>query len=213
MFTKLLPNTVVCEEGGILCDECGLFPEEKASVGTMTVQRRREFMTGRTYAHAVIRRLGMQAGPILVNEDRSPRWQQGIVGSITHSADRCAVAVALSEHVAGIGIDIERISDTGDDIKSMLGPEESRALEGMAHEERYRMMCLLFSAKESFFKMQYPLTGRWLEFDDVTARILDGERFEIRDHPVVDKTIPNTVCGHYRMQGDHVYTAVYLARG
>ena len=42
------------------------------------------------------------------------------------------------------------------------------------------MACALFSAKESYFKCQFPLTRRWLEFKQVELRFGEGS-FVVHD--------------------------------
>jgi 4'-phosphopantetheinyl transferase EntD len=43
--------------------------------------------------------------------DRTPVWPDGVVGSITHTGDFAAAAVAWAADIAGLGIDSEQVID------------------------------------------------------------------------------------------------------
>ena len=116
--------------------------------------------------------LGQAPGPITAGPSREPKWPSGLVGSITHTNGFRAAAVAPQSVVASIGIDAEQNEPLPDGIEKLVCVEGElemlAALTGARPEVQWGR--LLFSAKESIYKAWYPLTNRWLGFDDVRLR-------------------------------------------
>ncbi len=52
---------------------------------------------------------GVEVDGVINDEDRSPIWPEGIMGSISHSKDHVFIALSDNKKLAGIGIDIERL--------------------------------------------------------------------------------------------------------
>jgi 4'-phosphopantetheinyl transferase EntD len=76
---------------------------------------------------------------------------------------------------------------------------------------------MLFSAKESVFKAWFPITRRWLKFDDVEI-VFDpsAARFHaivLTERPVVDGRVIDHFDGRYLVSGSHLFTSVVLFRG
>jgi 4'-phosphopantetheinyl transferase EntD len=164
MFERLLPPEISCHAVRDDPAEPALFPEEAALIDG-AVDRRREFAAGRWCAHHAIAGLGLSPGPVLRGPKREPLWPSGLVGSITHCRGLRAAAVAFREHVQGIGIDAEPDGPMPAGVgRRVLCDEErswlARAPAGVNWER------LIFSAKESVYKAWFPLTGRWLGFDE-----------------------------------------------
>ena len=110
VIASLLPPYVAVAEGVIADWQADLWPEEAAYVANSVEKRRREFACGRHFVRRCFRALGRPDGPLPANPDRSPRWPDGLVGSITHTDTYCAAAVARADDIAGIGIDVEDLS-------------------------------------------------------------------------------------------------------
>lgn len=150
-----------------------LFPEEADAVAAAMPGRRREFATGRLCARGAMERLGHAAVPIVRDRRGAPRWPPGLVGSLTHCTGYRAAAVADSREVRGLGIDAELHMPLPDGILTAVSlPQELAHLRilGRRHPE----VCwdrLLFSAKESVFKVWHPLTGRELGFREAELRL------------------------------------------
>ncbi|WP_280922828.1 4'-phosphopantetheinyl transferase superfamily protein [Streptomyces sp. MZ04] len=146
-----------------------LFPEEADVVAKAVEKRRREFATVRQCARAALAGLGVPPVPILPGPKGAPGWPEGIVGSMTHCAGYRAAAVARSAQITSVGIDAEPAAPLSDpDVLRMVTDETERAALadlGVRHPgvpwDR-----LVFSAKESVYKTWFPLTGRWLGFED-----------------------------------------------
>lgn len=157
-----------------------LWPEEQAHVARAVEKRKREFAAARVLARNNLESLGLDAMPLVPREDRSPVWPPQIVGSISHSLGYCVVLNAWRRDWKSLGVDIEeRRPFAAGMAKMVLTPEELVAvgdLESCAAQEQ----CLLrFCIKEAFYKFQSPLTGLFLDFQDVTLTPVDAQRWSI----------------------------------
>ncbi|MER7013145.1 4'-phosphopantetheinyl transferase superfamily protein [Saccharopolyspora sp. NPDC000359] len=173
MIDEVLPSDVRSAEA--FHDEPGtpLFPEEQALITKAVPKRRNEFTTVRHCARKALAELGHPPVPLLKGERGAPRWPTGITGSMTHCAGYRAAAVARRTDFASIGIDAEPAGALPDGVLDTIArPEELvriRRLETTSttvHWDR-----LLFSAKESVYKAWFPLTHRWLDFDEASIDI------------------------------------------
>src|SRR5215831_15185692 len=82
-----------------------LFPEEEASIARAVPRRQLEFALGRWCARTALARLGKSNCPLPMEANRSPRWPEGFVGSITHCDGLVAAVVAPADRIEGIGLD------------------------------------------------------------------------------------------------------------
>jgi 4'-phosphopantetheinyl transferase EntD len=191
-------------------------------------KRIRDFVAGRLCARRALHALGVRSVAILPGEDRLPRWPALLVGSITHTEGYCAAVVAQAESVSSLGLDAERI----DRVRTPLWPRFCSPLEmqRLSRMEEARRACaatLAFTAKEAFFKCQFPLTREWLGFHAVAIGFEDpvGESGEFRIEPQQPLRLaahlarsgaggaagPGIVLkGRYRQQGGIVTAAMAL---
>ncbi|MFI7210020.1 4'-phosphopantetheinyl transferase [Micromonospora maritima] len=182
MIEALLPAGTVAVEA--YADVAGEppYPGEEDLVARAVDGRRREFVTARRCAREALARLGYAPAPIRPGPRREPLWPAGVVGSITHCAGYRAAAVAPGVTLAGLGIDAEPHEPLPDGVAgAVTAAGEPEHLGGLrlahptVHWDR-----LLFSAKESVYKAWYPLTGRWLGFEDAELTIDPAGRFTAR---------------------------------
>jgi 4'-phosphopantetheinyl transferase EntD len=145
-----------------------LFPEEEALISRAVDKRRREFATARLCARRALAELGVPPAPILPGERGAPQWPAGIVGSMTHCDGYRAAAVARGDVIGTIGIDAEPHAPLPDGVLGQIALASEVALlaalgrtHPTVHWDR-----LLFSAKESVYKAWFPLTRKWLGFED-----------------------------------------------
>ncbi|MEU7796529.1 4'-phosphopantetheinyl transferase superfamily protein [Micromonospora sp. BL1] len=189
MIGALLPAGALAVEAFADVPDEAPYPGEEDLVARAVAARRQEFVTARRCAREALARLGYAPAPIRPGPRREPVWPAGVVGSITHCTGYRAAAVAPAGALAGLGIDAEPHEPLPDGVAGVVltagEPERLaalRAADPATHWDR-----LLFSAKESVYKAWYPLTGRWLGFEEAeltfdrsggfTARILvDGTR-------------------------------------
>ncbi len=133
--------------------------------------RRKEFIFGRMLAQRCLVDLGQSPTPIGCGVDREPLWPNGVVGSITHTGSFTAVAVwlpSVGQDSAGIGIDAEHCGRLKKEIwPTVFTAPEIAKLEQESPVERDLAATCMFSAKEAVYKAQFPLTRRFIEFDEV----------------------------------------------
>lgn len=158
-----------------------LLPEEQQFLIRSVAKRQAEFGTARLCARRALAQFGIAAGPLVPQQDRSPLWPSGMIGSISHTVDCCAVAVARIGMIAALGHDIEADTPLKPDMERMICTEAERAFLSTADpEQRGQLGKLVFSAKEAFYKCQYPLTKTFLGFHDVAITIdLAAETFAL----------------------------------
>jgi 4'-phosphopantetheinyl transferase EntD len=173
MIEELLPDATVAVEVRADVVDAVLFAAETAAMGQAVEKRRREFTTGRACAHRALERLGLPASPILSGERGEPLWPAGVVGSITHCDGFRACAVARATEIVTIGIDAEPNAALPRGVREeIVRSEELPWLRELEREQpAVHWGRLLFSAKESVYKAWFPLTGRWLGFEDAIVTV------------------------------------------
>ncbi len=152
-----------------------LYPEEASLIRNAVPKRRKEFAQGRLCARRALATLGIRNFPLLAGGDRAPIWPEGVVGSLTHCGGYCAAAVARSDRISGLGIDVEAAEPLRQELLSLICLDSELArLQESPEDSRGILAKLLFSAKESVFKCVYPITGVFLEFHDCEIRLDPG---------------------------------------
>jgi 4'-phosphopantetheinyl transferase EntD len=214
MLAELLPAEVVAVD--IVGDDpdAYLLPEEQELVARAVDKRRREVTNARTCARRAMRALGRPEVPILRGDRGRPLWPAGVVGSITHTTDYYAAAVADADTVRSIGIDAEVHDKLPDGVLDHVafGPE----LDWIAGAQDTGIWWdrLLFSAKESVYKAWYPLTRRWLGFEEAELTIDPALRtFHARiliDPTTLDGPPLTELSGRFLVRDGLVLTAITL---
>jgi 4'-phosphopantetheinyl transferase EntD len=218
-FAALFPAGVAAAELRGSGDPSRLKPEEARSVQRAVPKRVHEFAAGRQCARHALAELGLVDVAIPVAEDRQPVWPPGVVGSITHTAGLCAAVVAAGTHLAAIGIDTELSHAAKPELWPTICVAEERAwVDALQPRERAAAVTLLFSAKEAFYKCQYPLTGDRLSFSDLCVTVLawgQGEGcFSVRPERQFDLLGridgAESLRGTYRFHEEFVSAGVFL---
>lgn len=215
MMAGLLPVNVVSVEAFEDVPGEAVFPGEQDQVARAVQSRRREFVTARRCAREALAKLGYQPVAVPSGPGREPRWPAGVTGSITHCAGYRAAAVAPVTVLASVGIDAEPHGPLPEGVENAVtvpGEPEMLARLGRAHPSTHWGR-VLFSAKESVYKAWYPLTHRWLGFDDARLTIDAGDgTFTARlliDGTRTDGGPPLTALhGRFLLGRDLVLTAV-----
>ena len=156
-------------------------PDEEPLIERSVAKRRNEFITVRHCARLAMQELGLPPAPILKGEKGEPQWPAGVVGSLTHCQGYRGAVVGRrasadpTTGVRSVGIDAEPHDVLPDKVLEAISLPAERheivALPGGLHWDR-----ILFCAKEATYKAWFPLTRRWLGFED--AHIT----FEVDDH-------------------------------
>lgn len=149
----------------------------------MAVQLEHDY--GRRCARDALQCLGHEgSAPIPRGQSGEPLWPDGFTGSITHKG---AVALAVVTHrycAKGLGVDIEVKEHLEADVwPGILTPREIQSLNKVTSPGH--VANLIFSAKEAFFKAQFPLTRIWLEYQEVVVEVdPSGDAFSVEcTHP------------------------------
>ena len=153
-------------------DPKDLFPSEADHIARAVPKRIQEFAAGRACARQALAELGADRVELRVGADLRPLWPPEYVGTITHTAGYCAAAVAARGSILAIGLDTETVGAASIDVwPTICDGAELNWIRALEPKYRACAFTLFFSAKEAFYKCQYPLTGEWLDFHDVHVRV------------------------------------------
>lgn len=214
MMGAILPDEVTVIEGPNPIAGAHLLPEEAAALGRVSQTRRSEFTAARTYARHALARIGLPPVPILPGPDRQPLWPEGIVGSITHCQNYCAVAVARSDTIRAIGIDAEPDEQLPDEVLAHITVDQERAWLAATPHSTVHWDRILFSAKESVFKAWFSGTRQWLDFTDAFVTVdPEWHRFHVQIHPpfpLLAEGLSTELTGHYSVAGGRILTSLVI---
>lgn len=172
LIAALFPAEVVVECGDPAELQGEPHPLELPLFTKVVEKRRRELLAGRLLARRALERLGITDHALLPDEHRAPIWPAGIVGSISHTRSACAVVVARATEVLGLGLDLEDGRGLPERALTLVCTERERTwIATRPQGERRQLGTLFFSAKESVYKCQHPLSRRWLGFRDVELEL------------------------------------------
>ncbi len=165
LLSNVLPDKVAAAELYDDPPDLAPLPEEEPLIAKSVAKRRNEFITVRYCARQALGELGVPPVPILKGEKGEPCWPDGVVGSLTHCDGYRGAAVGRQDSVRSVGIDAEPhgVLPNGvlDAISLPVERTEIGALPSGLHWDR-----ILFCAKEATYKAWYPVTRRWLGFED-----------------------------------------------
>lgn len=165
MIELLFPRGVATAEAYGDSADATLLPGEESLIAQAVPKRRREFTTARHCGRTALSRLGVEPAPILRGERGMPLWPAQVVGSLTHCEGYRGAAVAYSMQIRSLGIDAEPHEALPDGVLDHTSlPEEREVLAGRDDDLHWDR--LLFCAKEATYKAWFPITGRWLGFED-----------------------------------------------
>ncbi len=219
LLASLFPAGVIVTELRAPGDPALLLPAESVHLARAAAKRAQEFAAGRLCARRALREFGIDQYPLGVGADRQPVWPPGFVGSITHTAGLCAAAVAHRGAITAVGIDTEIVGHVTQDIwPTICVAGEAAWVDSLSPAEQAAAVTLIFSAKEAFYKCQFPLTGEWLDFHDLSVEPQSwGESAtQILIRPTRRIRFENyaalPLCGRYLYHGEFVSVGVALAK-
>ncbi|GGC60435.1 4'-phosphopantetheinyl transferase superfamily protein [Hoyosella rhizosphaerae] len=176
MIANIVHAPLVTAES--FADATGVFvPEvERAAVARAVPKRQAEYFTVRHLARRAMGTLGVPGAeqmPILKGARGAPTWPNGVVGSMTHCTGYRGAVVGYSDHVRSIGIDAEpHTTLPAGVLPSVSIPDEREWLaSAMGEYKGIHLDKVLFCAKETTYKAWFPITGRWLGFEDAHVTI------------------------------------------
>jgi 4'-phosphopantetheinyl transferase EntD len=223
LMSSVLPGTgpaggnLACAE--LYSDPPGLTPmaEEEPLIARSVAKRRNEFITVRYCARIALGELGFPPVPILKGDKGEPCWPDGVVGSLTHCAGYRGAVVGRGGVVRSVGVDAEPHDVLPDGVLDAISLPAERAeiaaLRAGVHWDR-----ILFCAKEATYKAWFPLTKRWLGFEDAHITFgVDGSgsagSFEsaiLVDGAALSGPPLSSLAGRWSVDQDLVLTAITL---
>ena len=151
-----------------------LFPEERNLVSNAVDTRKAEFADARWCAHRAMQELRFPAdGPVLRGERGMPIFPRLVSGSLTHTEGLRAAVVAPSLLVRSLGVDAEPAERLPLGVLEHIArpTEQSRLAEIERDTHIFCMDRVLFCCKETTYKVWFPLTHRYLDFDEADIYI------------------------------------------
>ena len=145
-----------------------LWQAEAEASATYAPRRRAEYASVRDCAREALRGEGIAPAAIVKGQRGAPIFPPNIVGALTHTEGLRAAAIARQDLFRSLGVDAEPHEGLPPGVLDAVSlPSERdwvRAV--LAGEPQLRVDKLLFSAKEATYKAWFPLTRRWLGFED-----------------------------------------------
>lgn len=185
----------------------GLHPLEQALVSHSVDLRKAEFGDARWCAHQALRDLGQWGDePILRGERGMPLWPEDITGSLTHTEGFRAAVVAPKTHVRSMGLDAEPAEALPREVIGSIARQgempqlERLRAEGIGCADR-----LLFCAKEATYKAWFPMTHRWLGFEDAEIDIRSDGTFI--SYLLIRPTPVPFILGRWMVRDGYVFAA------
>jgi 4'-phosphopantetheinyl transferase EntD len=217
LISAVVPDSVATAE--LYSDPPGLapLPDEEPLIARSVVKRRNEFVTVRHCARVALGVLGVAPVPILKGEKGEPCWPDGVVGSLTHCDGYRGAVVGRVDTVRSVGIDAEPHAVLPDGVLNAVSLAVERAqlaaLPAGLHWDR-----ILFCAKEATYKAWFPLTRRWLGFEDAHIAFgidSDGATGEFVSEILIDPSALSgppltTMRGRWTVRDGLVLTAIVL---
>jgi 4'-phosphopantetheinyl transferase EntD len=212
VFQRLLGPHIETEEVDPHSFSVGLLKAEEEAVEGAAQTRLEQFTAGRVCSRIALGRLGVAiTTPVLRGEDRAPIWPSGFVGTITHTDTWCAAAVARSEDVRSIGIDLEPATPLKESLWRRVCTSKERDWLHALPEPGLTGK-ILFSAKESVYKCQYPITTKFLGFHAVEVELDDGSFRAVFQQEAGEFRPGDVMSGRYLVEEGLVATACELPR-
>lgn len=145
-----------------------LHPEEQGLVSQAVDKRKGEFGDARWCAHQALRELGVPPGEAILKGDSGmPLWPEGYTGSLTHTDGLRAAVAAPKTHVLSMGVDAEPAEPLPEGVIDQIARAAERHRFDMMKAEGHNWAGrLLFCAKEATYKCWFPMTRRWLGFEE-----------------------------------------------
>ena len=167
-------------------------PDEEVHVEKAVLKRQQEFRAGRKAAREALVKLGCPPTTIPVGFRREPIWPSGVVGSISHSRELAIAVVGSAAKCRGLG---------------MFTQSELDWLFSITAQDRARLARILFSAKESVYKYQFPKTREIPDFTELELRLnMNPQLFEGKFITEKLDRIVGPVRGRWMRGSGHVLT-------
>jgi 4'-phosphopantetheinyl transferase EntD len=201
-----------------------LLPEEWAFIQGAVPRRRAEFGTARVCARRGFAALGLPPAAIVPVDQGMPTWPRGVAGSISHASRQaranpddpagthCAVVLYRSPPVRAVGLDVEIVQELEPGLLDLILTSNERAwLRSQAPGLAASLPLVFFSAKEAYYKCQFPVSRTFLDFSEVELEIFaDAGRFVAHARrPGLPRDVARLE-GRYAFEGGRLLSGVVL---
>ena len=189
----------------------GLHPDEWEDIARATPNRQEEFAAGRQLVRALSDQLDLLPAPLRRAEDRAPVWPIDRTGSLSHCDTLCVAAIGKRSAVQSVGVDVETIGRVEQKLwPTLFTKKEADYFSSLAPDTVALETTLFFSAKESFYKCQYPLTQEWVGFQDVEITRTDSHALAIAPTRSVAQAWHAAPIHTVKISESHVATVMLL---
>jgi 4'-phosphopantetheinyl transferase EntD len=180
-------------------------------------ERQKEYVLGRYCAHIAHKKLTNEDLLILEsNDDRSPRWPESVVGSITHNQDYACCALAFKKNLQGIGLDAEIFGRTKIELARQIRVDKDLQFHPEMTEQE--LLTFIFSAKESLYKTLYPIVGKFFGFDHAYISEINSADHTFKIH--LQKSLNDVFSpgargdfeGKFALLGNSLFTVIELIK-
>lgn len=181
-----------------------LHPLEKSLVSHTVDIRKSEFGDARWCAHQALKELGYEGSePILRGERGMPLWPEGYVGSMTHTTGFRAAVAAPKHSIRSMGLDAEPAEPLPEGVLPLVARTgELAQLDRLTKQGINCADRILFCAKEATYKAWFPMTQRWLDFDQAEIDLRDDGT--LISYLLVRPTPVPFIAGHWTISGNFV---------
>lgn len=219
----MLKNTT----SSIFWSHLPLADDSRESVNSMLPQRLQkaapgrieEYLGGRYCAFMAAKAIGITLSELEMSKTRAPIWPDDLVGSISHTKDFVISAVSSSNELLSIGIDAEKIisCQRRESVqKLILRGEDKELLAKFDPKLREVLFTLIFSAKESLYKLLFPFCQCYFDFQEafLTNIDLDTNSFIIKLISEKDelKSYKGVFSGQFYFDENRVITLLELEK-
>src|SRR5699024_8913225 len=160
-----------------------------------------------------LKELGYQGQePILRGERGMPLWPAGYIGSVTHTPGFRAAGVAPTSPATSLGFAVEVAEPRPEAVLSMIARSgEIPQINRLRKAEISVADRLLFCAKEATYKAWFPMTHRWLRFEQAEVDI--REDGTLISYLLVRPTPVPFICGRWMERDGYIIVSSTVEAG
>lgn len=134
---------------------------------TRPMRRVHQSRCARALAVDLLDAQGLVADSIPKGPVGEPIWPEGVVGSLAHTEGFAVAVVARRQACVALGVDVEPAQALPDDVAELVLRAEERGWAESVQRDEICASRMIFCAKECVHKAIHPLTGIWLDFEEV----------------------------------------------
>lgn len=171
-------------------------------------KRDQEFSFGRYCLQEAAKLQGIALPNIPKAEKGEPKLPAGVSASLSHK--KGFYIAAVSNSLVSVGIDVEKILKKEKALK--LKPLFINASEDKVFGEKPVKITIIFSAKESLYKLLFPLVKTFFGFSEASIIEITNDQFKIELHSKIPELIPyNKVYeGNFKELNGYIITYLEL---